>query len=90
MEEAIIFELKWRSQKVESDEQDSDFECYDKSNGKPVHVDVHKEIAGRGPTFALLPNRLWEEERNNIGETRVGTVILVYAGVTEYLSHRKG
>ena len=26
------------------DEEDSDFECYDKSDGKPVHADIDKEV----------------------------------------------
>ena len=72
---------------LESDGEDSDFEHY-KSNGKPVHVDVDKEITERNPTLAVLPNRL-EEIDNNV-ETRVGMVILVYACLTENLHHRNG
>ena len=44
MEEEIIFESKPKVWKVEMDEEDSDFECYDKSDGKPVHADIDKEV----------------------------------------------
>ena len=49
----------------------SDFGCYDRSEGKPVHVDVDKEMAeSNEPTLVLLPNK-WEENKiNNNSETR--------------------
>ena len=73
MEEGIISEPKPRFRKVESDEEDSDFECNDKSEGKPVHVDIDKETTeGNKSTTALLLNRS-EEDKNNINdETRDG------------------
>ena len=39
MEEGIISESKSNVRKLESDEDESDFECYDKSDGKSVPVD---------------------------------------------------
>ena len=72
MEEGIISESKSKVRKVELDEEENDFECYDKSDEQPVHVDVDKELAVDKPTLALLPNRLEEVELNNIGETGDG------------------
>ena len=42
---------------VESDEDDSNFECCNKSDGKLVHVEIYKEVTERGPALALLPNK---------------------------------
>ena len=62
MEEGTISEYKPKVRKMESDEDDSDFECYDRSEGKPVHVDIVREITeGNKPTLALLPNRSEED-----------------------------
>ena len=30
--------------KMDSDQEDSDFGCYDRSEVKPVHVDIDKEM----------------------------------------------
>ena len=54
---------------VECDEDKSDFECYNRSDGKPVHVDIDKEVPEEWPALALLPNKSEEEEINNNGET---------------------
>ena len=71
MEEGIIHESRPKVRKVDSDGEDSDFECYDQSGGKPVHVDIDKEIAeGNKPTLAKLPNRSEEDENNNNAEIR--------------------
>ena len=71
MEEGIISESRPKVRKAASDEENSDFKCYDRSEGKPVHVDVDKEMAeSNKPTLALLPNRSEEDEFNNNGETR--------------------
>ena len=70
-----IFWILIEVRKVESDDEDSDFDCYDNSNGKPVHVDVDKKItrsSQKEPTFTLLPSRLEEEETNINGETGMG------------------
>ena len=56
--------------KVESDGEDGHFECYDNSDGKPVHVDLDKELMEGDATLALLPNRSEGDEVNNNGETR--------------------
>ena len=72
MEERVISESKSKVQKVKSAEEHSDFECCDKSNGKPVHVNVDREITERDPTHALLPNRSEKEELNNNGKTSGG------------------
>ena len=70
MEKGIISESKWKVGKVEeSDEEEKDFESYDRSDGTPVHVDVEKEQAVDKPTFALLPNRYQEDDINKKGET---------------------
>ena len=66
-------------------------ECYDKSEGKPVQVDIDLEVVeGNKPTLALLLNRSEEDEIHNNGETREGMVVIIYADQTEYLNHRKG
>ena len=73
IEERIISESKPKARKVESDKEDSDFDCYDKCEGEPVHVDIDKETTeGNKSTLALLPNRSEENEINNNGETRHG------------------
>ena len=87
MEEGIISQAQAKVRKVEPDEEDRDFECYDRSERKPVHID--KEITERNkPTLALLPNRSEEYAINKNGETRDRAVILTYADQTEYLNHR--
>ena len=72
MEEGVISESKLRVRKVESDEEGSDFECYDKSDGKPVHVNIDKDLAVDNSTLSLLPNRSEEDEINYKGETGDG------------------
>ena len=71
MEEMISSESKLKVQKVESDEENTDtnFEGYDKSDSKPVHVHVDGIITEGDPRLALLLNRLEEEETNNNGES---------------------
>ena len=96
LEENIFFESKLKNPKVESNEEVSDFECYDKPEGKPVHVDVDEitRFNQRYPILAILPNR---SEENNNSETRggkvrqgVGLVIQAYAGLSEHLNHWSG
>ena len=71
VEKGIFSESKPKVRKVDSDEQDSDFGCYDRSKGNRVHIDVDKKLTeGNKPTLALLPNRSEEDESNNNGETR--------------------
>ena len=75
LEVGIILEWKIKVREVEWDEEDCDFEYYDKSDGKPVHVDVDKEDAEssqKDSTLALFPNRSKEKEINNNGETAGG------------------
>ena len=43
-----------------------------KSDGKPVHVDIDKEVTKGKPALAILSNKSEEEERNTIGETMDG------------------
>ena len=77
MEKGTISESEPIVRKVESDEEDSDLDCSDKSEGKPVHVDIDKETTeGNKSTLALLPNRSDEVEVNNNGETRDGDGII--------------
>ena len=92
-EEGFLSKSKPKVPKVESDEEDSNFECYDKSECKPVHVDVDKEIARsshKDPTLALILNSSEEGELNNNGETGLGMIILAYALLSEHLTHRNG
>ena len=72
-DEGIISESKPKVQKVESDDEYSDFDCCDKSDGKPVHAYVIKEVtgsSGKEPTVA--PSSKISEEVNNNSETGVG------------------
>ena len=46
------FGLRTEGPKIESDKNDSDFECYNKSDGKPLHVDIDKEGTEGGPALA--------------------------------------
>ena len=62
MEERVISEYKPKVRKIDSDEEDSSFEFYDRSKRKPVHVNIDKEMAeGNKPTLALLLNRSEED-----------------------------
>ena len=71
LEEGIISESKPKVRKMDLDEVESNFECYDRSEGKPAHVDIDKEIAEwNKPTLSLQPNRSVEDERNNNVERR--------------------
>ena len=71
MEEGIISESKLQVRKVNSENENSDFECNDRSEGKPVQAEIDKKKAEeKKPTLALLPNRLEENEKNNNRETR--------------------
>ena len=87
LEEGIVSESTLKVRKVKTDERDSDFECYDKSYRKPVHVDVDKETTGssqRETTLALL-----EEEK--ISTTTVTQVLRMVIGIVilAYASNRK-
>ena len=57
MEGRIISAAKLKVRKVESDEEASDFDCYDKSDGKLVDVDIDKEVTEGDPTVALIQKR---------------------------------
>ena len=66
-----ISESKPKVPKTKLGDQDSNFECYKKSDGKLVHVEVVKEVTTsdeRSPTLALPSNKSEEDENNNIGE----------------------
>ena len=69
MEEGIISESRPKVRKVASHDDGSDFECYDRSEGKPVHVDVDKDMnESNKPTLALSPTRSEKDEINNNDE----------------------
>ena len=60
-------------------DEDSDFVCYYRSDGKPVHVDGDKENAGsdeKNPTFASLPIKSEEDEIDNDDEIGVSSISL--------------
>ena len=67
-EERTISKPKIR--KVESDDDDSDFECYNKSDGKPVHVDIDKEVTNEGPPV------VYKAEYDAKGRGRTGSRII--------------
>ena len=52
------------------DDDDSHFECYDRFQGKSVHIDVDKMAEISKPTIVLLPNRSEEDKINSNGETQ--------------------
>ena len=86
--EGIICESKPKARKVDTDEEDTDIECFLKSDGKLVHLDIDKKVNNwNTPTVALLPNRIEEDRINQNGEKSDGTEILVYADQTEFLNH---
>ena len=64
IEEGTISAAEPRVRKVKSDKEDSDFECYSKSDGKPLHGDIDKEATEAVPALTLLPNRPEGEEIN--------------------------
>ena len=71
MEEGILSGSKSKVREVESDEEDSNLGCYGKSDEKPVHVNIEKEVTdGNKPRPALLPNRSEGDEINTNDETR--------------------
>ena len=73
MEEGLISKSKPKVLEVESNEQNSDFEWDDKSDGKPVHVDTDEKVTkGHQPKLALLPNRSEKDEMTNNSETGYG------------------
>ena len=53
--------------------RNSDFECNEKSDGEPVHVDIDKIVTeGNFRTLALLPNKSEKGKVNNKGASRGG------------------
>ena len=71
MEEGIISEARPKVGKVAPDDKDSDSGGYNRSDGKPVYVDVDKVMAERNElTLGLLPNRSEDDEINNNNEKR--------------------
>ena len=68
MKKGIFSESDPKVPKVTLNDNDSHFECYDRSDGRMLHVDVDNEMARSSkPTLALLPNRSEEDEMNNNG-----------------------
>ena len=56
---------------MDLDEEENDFESYDRSEGKPIHVDLDEGMTeGNQLTLALLPNRSEEDKISNDGKTR--------------------
>ena len=73
-EGGTISAFKPKVRKVEFDENhDNDFEYYKKSDGKPVHVDIDKEVIEGRLALKLPPNKSEEEEMNHNGETMGGS-----------------
>ena len=84
MEEGIISESKPKVGKVESEEEDSDFECYDKSEGNQYMSTSTRKQPGE-------TNQHWHYYRKDRKKTKItrtvrhwmGTVILSYEDKTE-------
>ena len=75
VEERRFSESKPEVRKLESDEEGSDFECFDKSDGNLLNVDIDNEVAERyKPLPALLPSRSEEDENNNKNRSRTATL----------------
>ena len=49
--------------KIESDADESNFECCDDSDGEPIQVNIDKEVTEGGAAMALLPIKLEEIEK---------------------------
>ena len=83
-DKGIISESKGRVRKNESEEEHSGVQCYDKSDEKPVHVDVDKEMtgsSGKGPTLALILSKSEEDEINHISELELGMIVRIVISV---------
>ena len=73
MEKTRIFESNSKVQKVESDRENGDIECYDRCGRKPIHIDIDidKEITELNKLELALLQNIWEEDEiNNNSETR--------------------
>ena len=65
MEEGIISKSKPKVRKVDLDEEDSDFECYDRSDWKTVYVDIiDKEKTKRKQTGTSTATEQIARRRN--------------------------
>ena len=96
-DEKTISKFKLKVWKVELEEEKSNFECYNKWDGKPVHVDVDRNFtgsSGKDPALALLSNKLKEDETNKEGQVGVGMMVgivrVVSGDLIESLHHRSG
>ena len=90
LEEGITSESKPTVQKVESDVTNSEFEGYDKSDDKPVHVYLDKEITEK--ILQLHHYRTDRQKKKQLTTVRqeVGMIILAYANPVEFSKHRNG
>ena len=73
-EERTISASKSKIRKVESNENESDFDCYNKKQ-QEARTCRHRQrshFTERRPALALPPNKLEEQEINNNGETKGG------------------
>ena len=68
----------------------SDFQCYNESAGKPVHVHIDNAIAQGDPTLALLANRSEEDETDNKDETTGRNCNISVRRSKQILNHRNG
>ena len=59
VEAGTISESKLKARKIDRDLEEGNFFSCDKSDGKPVHVDIQKTVAeGNNTTLELLPKTL--------------------------------
>ena len=96
-DKGTFYESKLKAQKVESTEEVCGLDCYDKSSGKLVLMDVDREVtrsSGKDSLLAFLPNRSEKEEINKNVEAgrgmKVGMVILVFENLIETLDYENG
>ena len=86
-----ILKSKPKVQKVGLQFESSDFECYDKSDGKPVHANADRKITGKSgedSTLSLLPPRS-EKTRSTIMvswglEVIIGIVARVFGDLRNF------
>ena len=78
LEDGVISKSQPKVRQVELGEEGSDFECYDKSEGKQVHVDIDKETTEENKSTLAPPlsKRSEEDEIKNNDETRDGDAII--------------
>ena len=74
-QDGIIADSKPKVRKVQADDENSDFECYEQFDRQPSNVDVDEEVTGSSEKNwrkRLFRKNSEEEKVNNNGEMGVG------------------